>query len=212
MKRSTSSITAALAAAASDPFPFFSSRKSSTEEEAAGDLSQPLTATQNGHEQEGPVQASSAFSTRDSGVIQVSKGRPDRTVDSEMEALRRIPQFKPLLESSLSPAGFSWGGMFGSQPSTPKADEMPYMIDPAPGIALWEKSRAHIERCSSDIARDQKLLEMSMSNMEEYCTKLANTVVNRCYEAKVQGEKMSACEYPAAHRILRWCISLSPSQ
>ncbi|KAJ3011994.1 hypothetical protein HKX48_006537 [Thoreauomyces humboldtii] len=76
--------------------------------------------------------------------------------------------------------------------STPRVEEMPFSLDAYPGTALWDKVRAHITRCATDIARDQKLLETQMGNMEEYCTKLANTVVNRCHEAKVQGDKLSA--------------------
>lgn len=30
-----------------------------------------------------------------------------------------------------------------------------------------------------------------MTNVDEYCTKLANTVINRCHEAKTQGEKLA---------------------
>ncbi|KAJ3152879.1 hypothetical protein HDU89_001085 [Geranomyces variabilis] len=152
----------------------------------------PITATlahapHTDHYDERPRDASS------SGLIEVSKGHTSRPqVEPELEALRRIPQFKPLIEASLSPAGFSWGGMFTQQQQTPRQEDLPYALDPAPAIALWDKCRAHVEQCTMDVTRDQQLLEARMTGMEEYCTRLANTVANRCHEAKTQGEKLAA--------------------
>ncbi|KAJ3152426.1 hypothetical protein HDU86_005606 [Geranomyces michiganensis] len=205
MKRSTSSIAAALAAAASDPFPFlnFSSNKNDAPDSAtlSPQMSDPIDTDTP------PIASTQAASpphmtdhyderprdTASSGLIEVTKGRSNRPqVDPEIEALRRIPQVKPLIESSLSPAGFSWGGMFTQQQQTPRHEDLPYALDPAPAIALWDKCRAHVEQCAADVARDQHLLEARMTGMEEYCTRLANTVTNRCHDAKTQGEKLAA--------------------
>ncbi|KND00517.1 uncharacterized protein SPPG_04827 [Spizellomyces punctatus DAOM BR117] len=123
------------------------------------------------------------------GIVEVIRGPRVRELDPDLAALRKVPQFEPLIESSLAPQGFNWGGLFSPTPGA-KVNELPFALDPSPSIALWEQCRAHIQRCADAVARDQQLLAKSMTNMDEYCAKLANTVTNRCYEAKSQNEKL----------------------
>ncbi|KAI8822419.1 uncharacterized protein EV422DRAFT_613485 [Fimicolochytrium jonesii] len=165
MNRSTS-IASALATAISDPIPFFSF--SSTPD--SDRKSQNATPT---------------------GLVEVSSAATGREREVELEKLERVPKFQPLLPSSLSPQGFSWGGLFTSNAGV-RGDELPFALNPEPTIQLWTKCRTHIRSCTEDVVKDQKHLSAKMTDMEEYCTKLANTVANRCYDAKVHGEKLAA--------------------
>ncbi|KAI8996712.1 hypothetical protein BC832DRAFT_595453 [Gaertneriomyces semiglobifer] len=126
-----------------------------------------------------------------SGIIQVSsRFLPTRTVSDELEALNQIPQFQPLIPTTVSSQSFNWGGLFA--PSQRRLPGTAAGLDPRSSTALLEKCRRHIQRCADNVARDQKILIDSISNMDEYCAKLANTVAHRSHQAKVQGEKLSS--------------------
>ncbi|KAI9093788.1 hypothetical protein DFS34DRAFT_258663 [Phlyctochytrium arcticum] len=135
------------------------------------------------------IPARSSSMIQDQGVVEVVSRRQSTVVDPDLEALRRIPQFEPLLSSSISQSTFNWGGLFTSA-SGGKPD-LPESIDPTPAIQLWESCRAHIQRCADVVARDQDALAKNISNIDEYSAKLANTVTNRVIEAKTQCDKLA---------------------
>ncbi|KAJ3265319.1 hypothetical protein HK104_006312 [Borealophlyctis nickersoniae] len=128
-------------------------------------------------------------SPTEGGIVTVVSGSGVTKDEPELEALARIPRFEPLVKSSVA-QGFTWGGLFASSGSRAKA-ENPYVLDPKPIDAMCRRCMLHMKQCAEDVARDQKLLADSMVHMDEYCAKLANTITNRCYEAKTQGDQLN---------------------
>ncbi|RKO84188.1 hypothetical protein BDK51DRAFT_37700 [Blyttiomyces helicus] len=126
--------------------------------------------------------------TAEEGIVTVVERGEVGEVDPVLEALARIPRIEPLIKESAA-QGFTWGGLFSAPPKQ-QVDPL-FTMNPAPLEAMATRVRTHMRRCTDDIVRDQKTISESIANMDDYCHKLANTVTNRCYAAKVQGEQLA---------------------
>lgn len=56
---------------------------------------------------------------------------------------------------------------------------------------IMDRTYEHISNTSNDICNDQKRLNEQINEMNEYCTKLCNTISSRQYESKIQLDSLS---------------------
>ncbi|KAJ3040173.1 hypothetical protein HK097_002620, partial [Rhizophlyctis rosea] len=181
-------LTDAIAAAVSEPLSFLSIKDRSTTTATSPTPSTSAARSVNASSDSSAIRVQPTTS-EPTGFVTVTKADSGGVLDPDLEALNKIPRFDPLIKSSLTP-GFQWGQLFAA--GSKARNDSPFSIDPAPIEAICQRCAAHMRQCAIDVARDQKLLNESMINMDEYCAKLANTVANRCYQAKLQGEQLTA--------------------
>ncbi|KAJ3088178.1 GTPase-activating protein S13 [Quaeritorhiza haematococci] len=133
-------------------------------------------------------QIATEIANNDKIITVVAKEETPET-HPELEALKRVPRFEPLLKSSISSSSFQWGSLFTGSGKRPA--QTPFSLDSQPLEAMCERCRRHIRHCVEVAIRDQKVIADSVNAMDEYCAKLVNTLANRCYHARTNCDQIT---------------------
>ncbi|KAI9209809.1 uncharacterized protein BJ171DRAFT_485083 [Polychytrium aggregatum] len=112
-------------------------------------------------------------------IVHVVQKDTSQSTEPELEALGSIEKFQPLIPVTTE-TGFNWRRLFSAKPDEP----LPYSMSSANLERTFTLCREHIQQCTSVVVQDQKLLCNKLSDMDEYATKVASTILSRNYQTK----------------------------